>query len=211
MKPICTKMSIVAAVIFFLAPITAISAENVKQNWERAATVATKNASYLSKTERQIINMVNRARVGPSAFAETYLSKAAKKDSETGKLYRAMKELQPMEPLFPSKSLCLAAKEYVREMYGEDVSQIQKKIKSEKWERIERYGEWKEHVAASFSLGYHDPLQVVVQLLLRARSPKQSNMLDPRNRFIGAAIGTNKKYRYMCVMNFVSSIADKSR
>ncbi len=206
-----TKLSILLVPFFLFASMTNIAADNGKQIWESRATEAARNAPYLSVTEKQTVTMVNRARVDPSIFAETYLGERAKKDAKIRQLYRQMKKIQPMEALSSSKPLYLAAKEYVRDMYTKDMSQISKRSESSRWGRIEKYGEWKDHVAESISSGHHDPLGIVVQLLLQTESPDQCNILDPRSRFIGVGIGTHKKYRYICVMNFAASINSKAR
>ncbi|WP_207678720.1 CAP domain-containing protein [Desulfonema magnum] len=167
-----------------------------------------REVSYLTEAEKQVIIVLNKARTNPPLFAEKYLAEWADKSHVAKDCYDRLKGMRPIKPLYPSKALSMAARDYVNKTYKNTESALL-------WtRRLESYGKWNGDIAESIFYGRRDPLEIVVQLMIRREESAmkhQENILNPLHHFVGVAMGPHNIYRYVCVAEFASDIKESGR
>jgi uncharacterized protein YkwD len=158
---------------------------------------------YLSEQEKLIFFYMNLARVQPQYFADSVLKKykgAEKHDNSYLKnspyvtsLYKELKQLKPLPPLMPDKTLyqsanCFAESAGKIGRTGHDRSQTNCKLT----------------YAECCSYGLDKAIDIVVQLLIDHNIPDLGHrkiILGDFN-YMGVAIQPHKTYRQNAVMNF---------
>lgn len=180
--------------------------------WNMLALDTAKGVRYMTRSEREVVIFLNKARTNPARFSQQYLSAVRNQNSYAEECYQELLASPPLPLLSPSKALSLAARAHATDMgeagqtghVGTDGSSLST--------RINRFGSWGSSVAENCSYGYRDPLEIVLQLLIDEEVPSRGhrrNILNAQLRFVGVAIEPHKGYDYNCVMDFAGSIEDR--
>lgn len=123
-----------------------------------------------------------------------------------------MKYARPAPLLSPSDGLALASRELAREQGATENTGHIGNYGSTMSERIERYGAWNGTIAENISYGFREPKDIVAQLLIDdgvSSRGHRKNLLDPAFRYVGVSIGSHRRYRDMCVMDFAGGYITK--
>ena len=180
----------------------------------------------MTRAELEVLSEINLMRSDPPGYALLRLAPLRQEFQgkmfyhpdrnavpiETNEGVRALDEcigvLQYAKPaplLSPSDGLALASRELAKEQGAtENIGHIGN-FGSTMSERIERYGEWSGTIAENISYGFREPRDIVAQLLIDdgvASRGHRENLLNPALRYVGISIGSHRRYRDMCVMDF---------
>jgi uncharacterized protein YkwD len=154
-------------------------------------------ANYMTETEKQVIYIINLARMNPSLFANTVIKKFnANRTSYYNSLLNTMLRLKPVNLLYPD-SLCFAGAEChaissgQRGYVGHDRSNDACK---KKWYFN---GECCDY-------GHNDPLDIIMALLIDegVSSLGHREICLGSYKSIGVSIQLHKVYSYTAVLDF---------
>ena len=170
-------------------------------------------ADYLDKTGKEIVLMMNLARMYPKKFADQFLPEFISgtdefdRSSNYKSLIKDLKKMQAAPPLKPRKELYEKAAYHARDM-GEtgkighdaaDGTSFQDRMKPL---REQFYG-----VGENCQYGYNDARYIIVDLLIDEDVPDvghRKNILDDRFIYSGTAVHEHKKYSYNSVQIFAA-------
>ena len=172
------------------------------------------DAIYLNDTEKEVVKLMNSARMNGKLFARTYLIRYMQgfkvaKTSYLSTLIDALETLPSLKPFSPSPGLTKAAKDHAEDLgqngktghVGTDGSRMAN--------RIEKYAEWGEIIAENCSYGTKTALDIVCTLLIDegvVTYGHRKNILSKDHNFVGVATSTHTLYKYSCVMDFAGAI-----
>lgn len=186
------------------------------------------HASYMSPSELEVIAEINLLRSDPPGYARLRLEPL--RVYYHGKLFfhpdrspvpiqtiegvaaldeciRVLESTKPMRPLFPSEGLTLAASEMTQEQGATKSTGHTGRSGSTMSERIERYGIWNGLIAENISYGFNKPRDIVAFLLIDDGVPDRGHrvtLLDWELNRVGVSIGSHRRYKHMCVMEFAA-------
>lgn len=186
------------------------------------------HANYMTQSELEVVTEINRLRSNPAEYARLRLEPF--RVYYHGKLFfhpdrspvpiqtmegvtaldeciRVLENTKPVSALTPCEGLTLAAREMTQDQgatkntghIGSDGSRMS--------ERIERFGAWSRLIAENISYGFKNPKDIVAFLLIDDGVPDRGHritLLDPELNRVGVSIGTHRRYKDMCVMEFAS-------
>lgn len=78
--------------------------------------------------------------------------------------------------------------------------------------RVSGYGTWRGYIAENISHGPEAAREIVIQLLVDDGVPDhghRKNILENQFAYIGIAVGRQRTFSTMCVMNFASAYAEQ--
>ncbi len=192
-----------------------------------------RQASFLSRLEKEVILEINLMRSNPPRYAELYLT-AFKKMFKGKKIMapgqtplityegtRAVDECiqvlkkTPSLPIFtPVAGLTRAARDHAKDQAHSGRTGHDGANGSTMTERIERYGQWTGLCGENISYGYNNARRIVIQLLVDDGVPSRGHresFLNPQFSLIGTACGKHAKFKYMCVVDMASYYNDHGR
>jgi len=199
------------------------------QRAERRSELPLTNGD-LSRLEKAIAREMNRVRMNPSAYVNLledrrkyYKGNLRQIPGEisliTNEGVRAVDEAinflkltKPLQPFTLSKGMSLAAKDRVKDRglkggfghVGSDGSLP--------WDRISRYGFWKNLAAESISYGQQTAEKVMMQLIVddgvRDRAHR-FNLFKPELQVTGVACGPHKQYEIVCVITYAGGYIER--
>ena len=185
--------------------------------------------AYLSPVEREVLDELNLARTDPRQYAEFLAAMRpyfnGNQLQQPGQAILITKEgapavdeaieflraLQPLPPLIPSRGLSLAARAHVEDQQSGAMGHTGSDG-SEPWERMNRYGVWRDAVAENIAYGGYSTRGVVIQLIVDDGVPGRQhrrNIFNPDYRFVGVACGTHTRLHDMCVMDFAARYTEQ--
>ena len=200
----------------FLTPAT-IKAQYDFPEWKDEkykAANTTEGISYLSQDEKDIITIMNYARMNGQLFADTYVKKYAElKEMQNVKqvksLINDLNKTKSLEPYKPNEGLTKSARSHAEYMGKQGKLGHIGKGKKNPAERIEEYVQWDVWVAENIQYGAKTPVDIVLHLLIDEKVPDlghRKNILEVRGRYIGVAIAPHKTYGTNCVMELTGGI-----
>lgn len=209
--------------IFFISLyLLQVSAQNKKllQKWskedlERANTA--KDVNYLSEEEKNVIFLINLARLNGELFTETFLDDFIKKNRRNKKssyiksLYKDLKRIKNIPPLIPYKKLYETAKHHALDM-GKTGKIGHNSSDGTKFSTRLRKHARGSFIAENCSYGYSDALGIVMQLLIDENTPSlghRKNILNPKYKSVGVSIEKHKRWSYNCVQDFSDFLPQK--
>lgn len=174
-------------------------------------------ATFLSEQEKQLILLTNLARINPSKFANTYLTKYVQEkkintsDYYISSLYKTLANQPPLPPFKVSKVLCTSAASHAEDMgksgkTGHDDANG-KSMESRFFRFIpkEKYRAFSENC----HYGYDKALPIFMDLFIDtgvADLGHRINILDPDLVYMGVAIRTHSKYHFNTVQDFATFV-----
>ena len=124
-----------------------------------------------------------------------------------------LRDQAPLDTLAPSSVLVASADSHVRDQgpiggmghIGADGS--------DPGQRVDRYGHWTGRMAEDISYGFDASAKDVVrQLIVDDDVPDRGHrkaIFNPAMRYAGVACGPHKVYRFMCVIDFASTVWER--
>lgn len=189
-------------------------------NWDWQLLNTASSAEFLSDEEKNIILVTNMVRSNPVRFADLYIKPLInylhnkKINLPNGQililsegrallsdLYKQMIKTKPMNILYPSPGLTLAAK-----LHGENLQKSSKvdhgSGKNSLENRINKHGKWQYCIGENITTYYQSPMLIVISLLLddavKSRSHRK-NILDPSFNRIGVCFTNHKKFHFLSI------------
>jgi hypothetical protein len=165
------------------------------------------NASYLTDDEKDIIYLMNLARLNPklfnNTFVKTYLKEGPKTSYERS-LVSFLDNCKPVQLLYPSGQLSQAAAYHAKDMGEKDMTGHTSSDRTSFPKRLKRY--WVDpYVGENCSYGPNDPLDIVMQLMIDEGVPNlghRVNIFTADYFFTGVSVAPHKTYRWNSVMDF---------
>jgi uncharacterized protein YkwD len=161
---------------------------------------------YLSENEKEVIRLINMARINGKKFAETFLQ-----ENEGEELPQHVQELknklasQPsMAPLQPALPLYKAAWAHARDM-GKTGKEGHKSTSGlQFYERIHMQMPGVATVAENIHYGTDEPILIVLEMLtdFENNNRYRENILDPDMKWVGVSIQPHQTQCYNTVMDF---------
>lgn len=186
------------------------------------------HASYMSPSELEVIAEINLLRSDPPGYARLRLEPLS--IYYHGKLFfhpdrspvpiqtiegvaaldeciRVLENTKPLSTLTPCEGLTLAAHEMTQDQGTTKSTGHIGSCGSRMPERIERYGIWNGLIAENISYGFNKPRDIIAFLLIDDGVPDRGHrvtLLDWELNRVGVSIGSHRRYRHMCVMEFAT-------
>ena len=205
---------------------SALTEKRFGQSLSSYANTSSNDRYAMTRAELEVLAEINLMRSDPPGYALRRL--APLRQEYQGKLFyhpdrnaipivtnegvaaldeciNVLKYAQPAPLLSPSDGLALASRELAREQGATENTGHIGNYGSTMSERIERYGAWNGTIAENISYGFREPRDIVAQLLIDdgvSSRGHRKNLLDPAFRYVGVSIGSHRRYRDMCVMDF---------
>ena len=180
--------------------------EKVWNRWD-SVTIAKSNtavkADYLTAEEKLVILITNLARTNGALFSETFLStymEGEQNNKYTRSLFRELKNIKDLQPLYPEKDLFEAAKGHAIKS-GKNGQVGHQGFDARFKPLMKKYNS----VGENCAYGYDIAIDIVLQLLIDKDVPDlghRINMLDSKFNSVGVSIQPHKGYRYNCVIDF---------
>jgi uncharacterized protein YkwD len=169
---------------------------------------------YMSDIEKEVLKVMNYARLNGKLFAETYVKKYAElKGKENLKQVKSLivdlNKTKVLEVYKPNAGLVKAAKSHADYMGKKGEIGHFGKGGKDPAQRIEEHVNWDIWVAENIQYGVFDPAEIVIALLIDEKVPNlghRKNILEQRGRYVGIAIAPHKTYTTNCVMEFTGGI-----
>lgn len=182
---------------------------------EKANTA--KDVDYLTIKEKQVIQLINLARLDGSKFAQVYLPEylqlyeelygtPQEKNAYYSSLVRDLNKVKRLPLLYPNKELFLAAEFHAVDM-GANIKTGHKSSDGTSFgQRIDRYVKTSySAIAENCSYGSESALEIVVILLIDdgiSSLGHRKNLLNQKYNNIGVAVRPHRSYGMNCVMDF---------
>ncbi|MBN2093187.1 tetratricopeptide repeat protein [candidate division KSB1 bacterium] len=213
-------------------PSPAVMTTNAN-DWDIQSLDTGRQASFLSRLEKDVILEINLMRSNPPRYAERYLT-AFKKMFKGKKIIapgqtplityegtravdeciQVLKKTPPLPIFTPAEGLTRAARDHAKDQARSGRTGHDGADGSTVTDRIERYGQWSGLCGENISYGYNNARRIVIQLLVDDGVPSRGHresFLNPQFSLIGAACGKHAKFKYMCVLDMASFYNDHSR
>lgn len=165
-----------------------------------------RDISYYTEDEKQVVQLMNLARLDGALFAKTFLTNYLEasgmpRNSYVNSLYRDLKQVKDLSVLIPKKDLSDIAKGHA--VKSGQTGHVGHKDMTKRFEPV--FGKSYFHMAENCSYGYADALDIVLTLLIDdgIRSlGHRKNILNPVYNSTGVSIQPHKDYRHNCVIDF---------
>ncbi len=185
----------------------------------------TKNASYLTDLENEILREQNLARTSPAAYArfvEEWLQhykgrtrtlpgrrRVQTTEGKRGVItaIRFLHSQAPIAPLEPLPGLSSAARDHVEDTGKKGWMGHVGSDDSEPADRVSRYGTWYQRVGENITYGGWNAREFVIRLIIDDGIPDRGhrrNLFNPDFRFTGIAFGRHSDFGTMCVIDYVA-------
>ena len=202
------------SIFIFLIPLLLtgikISAqESAWDKWDRELIqelYTSRDIPYMTEEEQKTILFMNMARYNGALFAETFVKayaeeKQLKKNSYLKSLYRDLKKVSGLTPLYPEEDLTSVAQGHA--VKSGKTGHVGHKDMNKRFAplRGKPYQGWAENC----SYGYQDALSIVITLLIDdgiKNLGHRKNILNESYNSVGVAIRPHKRYRVNCVIDF---------
>jgi uncharacterized protein YkwD len=173
---------------------------------------------------------MNKARTNPAEFAEVlrefrryYNGNLIERPGEIAirtnegteavdEAIRFLQNVEPIEPLIPSRGLSLAARDHMRDTGPQGVTGHAGTDGSTMSQRIERYGKWQGTAGENISYGENTAKDIVVSLIIDdgvAGRGHRKNIFNSALKVAGVSFGKHSTYRVMCVIDFAGGFVEK--
>ncbi|MCQ2251603.1 MAG: CAP domain-containing protein [Bacteroidales bacterium] len=160
----------------------------------------------MSSTEREIVYLMNLARMDGAKFWNTYATKALNGASGgyISSLKNDLMRVSNLPMLYPDAGLCKAAKYHASDMARNGFFDHDSYDGTGCFDRVRRFYN-SGAMAENISAGKNTAIGVVMQLLVDDGTPSlghRKNILNSNYRAVGVSCGSHPSYQYCCVQDF---------
>ena len=186
-----------------ISPLAKYSSEYDNARYSKCNTAA--NAAYMSKSEKEVIYILNLIRSFPALFAKTVLKKypaVSGYDYLNGDVYYfkslpdTLLTLSPKQMLYPDNNCFISAKSHAYQSGLTGYVGRERKTRDAKMK--------KHYLSGCCDYGHKDPFGIVLSLLIDEGISKLSHRLICLGDYIkvAASVQPQKKYGTTAVMDF---------
>ena len=181
--------------IVTVSPLAGYSTEWNDGRYLKCNTAA--NAKYMTAAEKEVIYILNLARINPALFANTVIKKYPTQHSDYySSLFKTMLTLKPLKLIYPD-SLCFAGAQCHAINSGQEGYAGHTRSQQECRKKWYYNGECCDY-------GHNEPVDIIMSLLIDEDIPSlghRSICLDDY-KGMGVSIQFHKTYRYNTVLDF---------
>jgi uncharacterized protein YkwD len=196
----------------------------------RFSAVCISEPDSLSTLELDVLHEINLARTNPKLYSNFIKEKRklfkGKNYWVSSKLYYVtvegtaaldeaiefLENTSPAEPLDIAGCLCLAARDHVADMLGNNFTDHNSSDGTDYSARIDRFIEGTIFGSGeNIHFGSNDAREIVIDLIVDDGVPgrgHRKNIFNPEYRQVGIACGNHNEYRYSCVMDFSATFIE---
>jgi uncharacterized protein YkwD len=189
--------------VSLLSPLALYSSEWNDVKYSTCNTAV--NTAYLSKSEKDVIYILNLIRSYPALFAKTVLKKypaASGNDYLTNNVYYfkslvdTLLKLEPKQMLYPDNACFLSAKSHAYQSGLTGYVGHERKTRDAKLKRL--------YLGECCDYGHQDPLDIVLSLIIDEGIPSLGHRIICLGYYtkIGVSIQPHKKYGTNAVFDF---------
>ena len=168
-----------------------------------------KSVNYLTETEKEVIYLMNLARLDGALFSKTYLNKFFdqgnnKTNSYAKSLIVELSNLKGLSVLYSDKQLFNAASFHATDIGKAGLVSHNSTDGTTFSVRVRKYKP-SGCLAENCQFGYNDALSIVCDLLIDEGIESlghRINILNPSHNSVGVAIREHKEYGVCCVQDF---------
>ncbi len=170
-----------------------------------------KNCRTLSQEERELILLLNLARLNGTKFADSFVKPYFME--ETGdaieSLCADLTKMADYPMLAPDALLCRVAKNHANDIGNRGVVSHKSADGTDSYQRMKNMGYQAGSYSETLDVGNSDAIDILMKLLLDSsysQHPNRQILLSKSNKAIGVAISPHSKYEHCTVLDFGSSI-----
>lgn len=210
--------------LIYLSLMFFLSIDSLYQGiWTRAelemANTA-KDVAGLSDEEKQVIMLVNLARIDGSRYLQSYFQEhnqtsyekmLQSKNKYIVSLRKDLDAVKGLPMLKPDPGLAKSARYHAKDSGKNGLVGHTSSNGTDFGKRLPKYVRGWNRLAENCSYGYNDAANIVGQLFLDENVPSlghRKTMIDPALEYIGVAIEPHTEYRFNCVMDFCAKFKD---
>ncbi len=207
------KKLILFTIVYFISQLSLLAQDEAifksipKTMLDKANTA--KNASYLSKTEKDVILYMNLARLDGNWFIEHVYNKKTSFVSMFSSSYRKslvkdLKKVNDHQMLKPASGLTKSARYHAKDMGKKGKTGHNSSDGTSTFKRIKKYAEGG-HMAENCQYGHRAALDIVLDLLVDdgiSSLGHRNNILSGSFTHVGVAVEPHKIYGVNCVQDF---------
>jgi uncharacterized protein YkwD len=185
--------------------------------------------SFLSPVEAAVVAELNLARTDPKAYAEhlrEYRSFIRGNRLEmpgqvaivlnegvaaVDEAIRFLEKQAALGPLTASRGMSKAAGDHARDQGSRGATGHSGSDGSSPFDRMNRYGSWKQSAGENCSYGPSDARDIVIGLIVDdgvASRGHRANIFSPEFKVVGIAVGPHPSYGTVCVMDLAGGYAE---
>lgn len=189
-------------------------------------------AAHFAQVEADVLIEINFARTRPGAYADLLQGRRGlfrglvyhepgavplRTQEGTAALDEAVAALRataPMAPMVASAGLRRAARFHADDLGPGGLVSHESSDGTPFGPRLARFGRFRGSTAENISFGPATGREIVAQLLMDDGVPSRghrTNLLQPRLREVGIAVGPHARYRVVCVMDFADAFDAMTR
>jgi uncharacterized protein YkwD len=207
------KLNLLFKIILCLIAFKTLSQSQQKypySKWDEATKQkanTAKDATYLSEQEKEVIYLMNLARLNGKLFAETYVQEyidnstnMIKNNHHITSLINDLKNYKGAEPLLPQKDLFNCAQNHAIETGKKGIISHQNYSK-----RFKQFAPRYIYTGENCDYGHNKAIDIVMNLLIDdnvADKGHRKNILRKEFLSVGVSIQPHKKWDYTAVMCF---------
>ena len=201
-----------------------MESEMKHSDWPDSIFESVQNCPYLSDLERDVVVELNKCRTNPSRYADEVLVPFLERMGDNGKYVdsngrniitkegrsavqeaiNALKSQEPLPMLLPNSDLSSAAADHCADQGPKGLTGCDSSDGTPFYQRIQQYDLNFISTSENIDYGSSTGKEIIRSLIVDDGAPSRGHRKNIFGKFnyVGVALGTHKKYRYMCVLDF---------
>ena len=201
-----------------------MESEENHSDWPDSIFECVRSCAYLSDLEKDVIVELNKCRTNPARYADEVLVPYLERMGDDGiyvdsqglnimtqegrsavqEAIDALKSQKPLPMLLPNQDLSLAAADHCADQGPKGLTGHDSSDGSSVADRIRRRNSGLSYIGENISYGENKGFDIIRQLIVDDGVPSRGHRENTFRDYyyVGVSFGTQKKYRYMCVLDF---------
>ncbi len=167
------------------------------------------DVTYMSAEEKEVLYLINLARINPKLFSDTflkfYLDSTGENDKWTRSLQKELMKRKPVQPLSPAEDLFREAENHAMDMGESGKSGHNTSSGKGPRGRFKNLLKKYHSIGENCDYGHGRAIDIVMALLIDKNISSlghRKNILSPKFYYAGIAIRRHKKLGWNCVIDF---------
>ena len=198
--------------------------EEKHSDWPDSIFESVQDCPYLSDLEKDVIVELNKCRTNPARYADEVLVPFLERMGDDGvyvdsqglhimthegrsavqESIDALKSQEPLPMLLPNSDLSSAAADHCADQGPKGLTGCDSSDGTPFYQRIQQYDLNFISTSENIDYGSSTGKEIIRSLIVDDGAPSRGHRKNIFGKFnyVGVALGTHKKYRYMCVLDF---------